>query len=306
MARFILLRLLAALFVLWLIVTSAFFLARAVPGGPLDELERLPPSVQANMERRWGLDRPLLEQYGRALAGALVLDFGPSLSHMGQYEVGELIARGFPVSLELGLYATLFALLFGVGAGLYGAARPGGVGDHLVTALSLGGVAVPSIVLAPLLLLAFSAGLGWLPSAGWESWQSKVLPTLSLGLVFAAALSRLTRASVDEALRRPHVVAARARGLREGTVLLRHGLRVGAGPLLGYLAPALAGVLTGSVVVERIFNIPGVAEHFIASAQQRDYPLVLGVVVLYSGLLLVLNLLADVLHAILDPRLRDG
>jgi len=302
--RYVAVRFFAALFVLWLIVTASFFLLRSVPGGPLDEMRRLPPSVQANAEQRWGLDRPLGEQYGEALVAAVTFDFGPSFSHGGQFEVRELIAHGLEVSLELGLYATVFALFFGIGGGLFGAARPGGLGDRLSTTLALGGVAVPSIVLAPLLLLAFSTGLGWFPQSGWEGWQSKVLPTISLGLVFAAALSRLTRSAMGEVLSQPHVRAARARGLTERRILWQHGLRLGAGPVLGYLGPALAGVLTGSVIVERLYNIPGVAEHFIAGAQARDYPLVLGVVVLYSTLLLALNLLVDLVHAALDPRLR--
>lgn len=306
LCRRIVLRLVLALVVLWTIASASFFLVRAAPGGPFDQSRRLPESVRANVERHWGLSRPLAEQYLGAMEQMARLDFGPSLENMGRYRVGELIARGLPVSMELGLYAIVFALLVGVGAGVFGANRPGTLADHAVTAFALTGFAVPSIVLAPLLIIVFSVWLGWLPLSGWESWQSRILPAVSLGMVYAAAIARITRSGVEEALSRDFVRAARARGLAERTVLRRHVLRVGLVPLVSFLGPALASVLTGSIVVERLFHIPGIAEHFVASAQARDYPMVLGVVVVYSGLLLVLNLVADVVHTLLDPRVGHG
>ena len=302
MARLVLVRVILAVVVLWAILTASFFLVRAAPGGPFDESRHLPPSVRANVERQWGLDKPLFAQYTQSLGRMLRLDFGPSLAHGGRVRVGELIARGLPVSMELGLYAICFALLLGVGAGVFGATRPGTCADHTVTLFSLTGFAVPSIVLAPLLIIVFGVWLEWVPLSGWDGWTAKILPSISLGLVYAAAIARLTRTGIDEALSHDFVRAARAKGLPERTVLRRHVLRVGLVPLVSFLGPALASVLTGSVVVERIFRIPGIAEHFVASAQARDYPMVMGVVVVYSGLLLVLNLLADVVHALLDPR----
>ena len=300
--RYVAVRLLVALFVLWVVFTASFFLMRAAPGGPFDQQRGLPPEVLRNVERQWGFDRPLFEQYTTSLGNMLRLDFGPSLERAGQYEVGELIARGFPVSLELGLYAIVFALVVGIGAGLFGATRPGTVGDHAVTALSMTGVAVPCIVLGPLLLLVFSVKLGWLPLGGWESWQAKVLPSVSLGLVYAAGIARLTRTGMEDVLTRPFITTARAKGLPEWTVVRRHALRGGLLPVVSYMGPALASVLTGSVVVERIFAVPGIAEYFVASAQARDYPMVLGVVVLYSGLLVILNLVVDLAAGWLDPR----
>jgi len=302
MLRYVLLRLAVAVVVLWLVVTASFFLMHAAPGGPFDRMERLPAAVQANVERQWGLDRPLGEQYLTSLGNMLRLDFGPSLEHMGRFRVRELLARGLPVSMELGAYAIVLALVLGVGAGVLGARRPGTWVDHTVMGLSLTGIAVPSIVLAPLLVVVFAVHLGWLPLGGWDSWSAKILPTLSLGLVYAASVARLTRTGLEEVLAQDFVRTARAKGLPEGAVLRRHALRGGLFPVLSWLGPALAGILTGSVVVERIFGIPGVAEHFVASAQARDYPMVLGVVVLYSGLLLLLNLLVDLVHALLDPR----
>lgn len=306
MARYLLVRLAVAVVVLWLVVTASFFLMHAAPGGPFDQVRRMPPQVQANVERQWGLDRPLLEQYVTTVGNLVTLDFGPSLEQQGRVRVRELLARGLPVSMELGAYAIVFALVFGVGAGLVGATRAGSWVDHTVMGLSVTGVAVPAIVLGPLLLVVFAVQLGWLPLGGWDSWPSKILPTVSLGLVYAAGIARLTRAGMEEVLSRDFVRTARAKGLPERAVIVRHALRGGLLPVVNWLGPALAGILTGSIVVERIFGVPGVAEHFLASAQARDYPMVLGVVVLYSGLLLLLNLLADVVHALLDPRVGVG
>ncbi len=305
MLRFICYRLVTALTVLWLVFTAAFLLVRFAPGGPLESADALPPSVRANLEERFGLDRPLREQYVESLRAALRFDFGVSFIHQGQLEVGELLSRAVPISLELGLYATVFALFVGLLAGIVGARRPGGCLDRAVTFLALSGYAVPSLVLAPLLVLLFGERLAWLPVSGWDGVASKVLPTVALGLVFAAALARLSRSSFENALKEDFVVAARARGVSERRILVRHVLPHGIGPVLGFLGPALAQVLTGSIVVERVFAIPGVAEHFIESALARDYPVLMGVVMLYSALLLLLNLVTDLAHAYLDPRVME-
>ncbi len=306
MLVFALRRLAAALLVLWAIFTLTFLLMHAAPGGPFDRERPLPPEVRANLERVYGLDAPLHVQYGRMLASVLRLDFGVTYASAGQRTVAENIAASFPVSAELGLYALLFALLVGIPCGVLGAAHHNRWPDRVLTGFSLLGVGVPSIVLAPLLIVVFGVELRWLPVGGWEGWQARVLPTISLGLVYAAVIARLSRGGMLDVLNQDYIRAARARGLSEWQVLTRHALRGGLLPVVTYLGPALASLLTGSVVVERIFNIPGISVYFIDAAEARDYPMVVGVVLLYSALLVGLHLVVDLAYAWLDPRQRHA
>jgi oligopeptide transport system permease protein len=305
MLRFIGRRLLAAIPTLFVIITLAFFMMRAAPGGPFDMDRRLPPEIERNVQARYGLDRPLGRQYLDYLGGVLRGDLGPSLKYKDK-TVLQILQENAPVSLRLGALAIGVAAVAGVGLGVAAAAGKSRATDHGVTALAVLGVCIPTFVTAPLLVLVFAAWLGWLPSGGWNGGAAAnlVLPAITLALPQVAVIARLTRGGMIEALRSNHVRTARARGLPERTVVLRHALRAALPPLVSYLGPACAGLLTGSLVVERIFNLPGLGKFFVMSALQRDYPVVMGMVILYAGLIVVLNLLTDLLYAALDPRVR--
>jgi oligopeptide transport system permease protein len=305
MLSYALRRLLGALPTFFLIVTLAFFLIRLAPGGPFDEEQALAPEVKANLERAYGLDRPIHEQYLRYLAGLVQGDLGPSM-RLRDFTVNELIATGLPVSLTLGFSAVALALLLGVPLGVYAAVRQNTWADHLVMGVAVLGIAIPVYVVAPLLALVFGIYLRWLPVAGWEpgSVRDLVLPVVALALPTLAYVARLMRGSLLEVLRLPHVRTARAKGLSNGAVLWRHALPPAFLPVLSYLGPATAAVLTGSLVVETIFGLPGMGRYLVQGALNRDYTLVMGKVIVYAGLILSLNLAVDLLYGVLDPRVR--
>jgi oligopeptide transport system permease protein len=305
MLSYALRRLLGALPTFFLIVTLAFFLIRLAPGGPFDEEQTLAPEVKANLERAYGLDRPLHEQYLRYLGGLARGDLGPSM-RLRDFSVNELIATGLPVSLTLGVAAVLLALLAGIPLGVYAALRQNGWADHLVMGVAVLGIAVPVYVVAPLFALVFGIYLRWLPVAGWEqgSVRDMVLPVVALALPTLAYVARLMRGSLLEVLRLPHVRTARAKGLSAAAVLWRHALPPAFLPVLSYLGPATAAVLTGSLVVETIFGLPGMGRYLVQGALNRDYTLVMGKVIVYAGLILALNLAVDLLYGVLDPRVR--
>lgn len=306
MSRYALRRLLGAIPTLFLIVTLAFFLIRLAPGGPFDEEQVLAPEVKANLERSYGLDRPIHEQYLRYLGGLAHGDLGPSM-RLRDFTVNELIATGLPVSLTLGCAAMLLALGLGAPLGVYAALRRNSWADHLVMGIAVLGIAVPVYVVAPLLALVFGICLGWLPVAGWEpgSVRGLVLPVVALALPTLACIARLMRGSLLEVLHLPHVRAARAKGLPSAGVLWRHAFPPAFVPVLSYLGPATAAVLTGSLVVETIFGLPGMGRYLVQGALNRDYTLVMGKVIVYAALILSLNLAVDVLHGLLDPRVRQ-
>jgi oligopeptide transport system permease protein len=305
MLRYTLSRLAAIVPTLLIIITAAFFVMRLAPGGPFDEEQSLPPEVEANLEAAYGLDKPILVQFGNYLAGLLKGDLGPSFRYK-EFRVSELIARGLPVTLSIGALALLFAVVCGIPLGIIAALRHNGLGDHLVMAVALFGIAVPSFVLAPVLALIFGVRLGWLPVAGWEagSLRHVVLPVITLGLPFVAYIARLTRGSLLEVLQSPHIRTARAKGLSRGVILRRHAMRPTLLPVLSFLGPAAAALLTGSLVVEQVFGLPGVGRYFVQGAINRDYTLVMGMVIFYAVLLLALNLMVDLLYGWLDPRIR--
>jgi oligopeptide transport system permease protein len=298
-------RLLAVVPTFLLIVTAAFFLMRAAPGGPFDEEQTLPPEIAANLEAAYGLDRPVHEQFLRYLGGLARGDLGPSY-RMKDFRVAELIGRGLPVTLTIGVAALGLALLAGIPLGLVAGQRRNGWVDHAVMSVALAGIAVPSFVVAPLLALVFGLYLGWLPVGGWESGSLRhlVLPVLTLALPLIAYVARLTRGSVLEVLQSPFIRTARAKGLDPGVVLRRHALRPTLLPVVSFLGPAAAGVLTGSLVVEQVFGLPGVGRYFVQGAVNRDYTLVMGMVIFYAALILLLNLLVDLVYGWLDPRIR--
>jgi oligopeptide transport system permease protein len=283
------------------IVTASFFLMRLAPGGPFDMERALPEAVRANIESHYHLDEPLARQYLRYLGDVVRGNLGPSFRYPDR-TVNELLVLGFPVSLTLGACALGLALAVGGAAGIVAAIRHNRWLDYLTMSLALGGVSVPNFVLGPLLILVFALWLGWLPVAGWGSWRHLVLPSATLAAFYTAYIARLARAGMLEVILQDWVRTARAKGLREAVVVTRHALPGALLPVVSYLGPAAARALTGSVVVETIFGIPGVGRYFIQSALNRDYTMVLGTVVFYSALLIAFNLVVDCLYAYLDPR----
>jgi oligopeptide transport system permease protein len=305
MLSYALRRLAAAIPTFVLIVAAAFFLMRAAPGGPFDEEQTLPPEIAANLQAAYGLDQPVHVQFVRYLGGLLRGDLGPSF-RLKDFTVVELISRGLPVTLSIGLAALVLALAVGIPLGLIAALRQNGWADHAVMSVALAGVAIPNFVVAPVLALAFGLYLGWLPVGGWEtgSLRHMVLPVLTLALPVIAYLARLTRGSLLEVLQSPFIRTARAKGLASGVILRRHALRPTLMPVVSFLGPAAAGLLTGSLVVEQFFALPGVGRYFVQGAVNRDYTLVMGMVVFYATLILLLNLLVDLAYGWLDPRIR--
>jgi oligopeptide transport system permease protein len=296
-------RLLSAVPTLLVLVALAFFLLRAAPGGPFDDERALPPEVQAQVAAAYHLDEPLWRQFARYLGALAQGDLGPSFQYPGR-SVNELIAAGFPVSLQLGLAAMLLALPLGCGLGIAAALKRDSLADRGLMTLATAGLSIPSFVVAPLLILGFALALGWLPAGGWDSWRSAVLPVAALALPQAAYLARITRGSMVEVLAQDYIRAARARGLPQRWIVMRHALKPALMPVLSYLGPAIAQIITGSVVVEQIFSIPGLGRHFVQGALNRDYTLVMGVVVFYGALIVLLNLAVDLLYGALDPRVR--
>ena len=289
-----------------LVITSvSFCVVRLAPGGPFAQEQALPPAVRANLDRLYGLDQPLTVQYAHYLRGLLHGDFGPSLRQR-DFTVSELIAQGLPLSATLGLAAILLAVLTGVPAGVVAALWRNRGADYLITTLAAVALALPSFVTGPLFALVFGLYLRWLPVAGWQHGAPRylVLPVLTLALPVAAYLARLTRASLLEVLGALYVRSARARGLGAARVLWRHALRPALMPVVSYLGPAVAFVMTGSLVVETVFGLPGTGRYLVEGAIDRDYPLVMGMIVVYGALTLLLNLIADLLYGWLDPGVR--
>jgi oligopeptide transport system permease protein len=298
-------RILQAIPTFLLIVAAAFFLMRAAPGGPFDDERALPPEIEANLQAAYGLDQPVTVQFARYLGGLLRGDLGPSF-RMKDFSVAELIVRGLPVTLSLGAAALLLGIALGMPLGLVAGLRQNGWADHAVMAVALVGIAIPNFVVAPVLALFFGLYLGLLPVAGWEAGSVRhlVLPVVTLALPLVAYLARLTRGSLLEVLQAPFIRTARAKGLDPGVILRRHALKPTLLPVVSFLGPAAAALLTGSLVVEQVFGLPGVGRYFVQGAINRDYTLVMGMVVFYAALILLLNLVVDLVYGWLDPRIR--
>ncbi|MCY7313569.1 MAG: ABC transporter permease subunit [Pseudoxanthomonas sp.] len=299
------LRLLEAFITLWLLATLCFVLLRAAPGGPFDTEKYAPPEVQAALAEQFRLDQPLIVQYGAWLADVARGDLGPSFQYP-DYTVNQLIVRALPVSLLNGGLALLLALLVGVPLGVYAALRAGQWMDRALMLLAGLGLAIPKFVAAPLLVLLFAVTLNWLPAGGWGEWQNIVLPVIALALPNLAYCARLTRASMLETRSADYLRAARARGLSETRLLFAHTLKPALLPVVAWLSPALINVVTGSAVVEQVFGIPGMGRYFVQGALNRDYTLVLGVVLVVGALIVLINTLVDMLRAWLDPRLDEA
>lgn len=305
MANYLYRRLLAAIPTLLALVTLAFFLVRFAPGGPFDHERTLPPEIEANLNAKYHFDESLPKQYLRYLGNMLRGDLGPSFQYQ-DYTVNELIAAGLPVSMLLGGLSVLLALLLGISAGSFAALRRNRWPDHFVMSLSMTGISIPNFVMAPLLILLFAITLGWLPAGGWNGGApaNLVLPVIVLALPQVAYIARMTRSSLSEVLHSDFIRTARAKGLTQNEVLIRHALKPALQPVLSYLGPTAAAVMTGSVVVEQIFGIPGVGRFFVQGALNRDYTLVLGIAVFYGAFIVLFNLLVDLAYAALDPRVR--
>ena len=298
-------RFIGALPTLLVLIALAFFMIRAAPGGPFDAERALPKEIEANLRAAYHLDEPLVQQFGRYLVNLVQGDFGPSFQYK-EYTVTELIMTGFPVSLRLGGLAMLLALAVGVTVGAVAALRQNSWIDHAVMSVSMTGISIPNFVMAPILILIFAIILGWLPAGGLGggSVRNLVLPVVSLALPQIAYISRLTRGSMIEVLRSNFVRTARAKGLPERLVITRHALKPALLPVVSYLGPTTAALVTGSVVIEQIFGVPGLGRYFVQGALNRDYTLVMGVVVFYGVLIVVFNLLVDLVYALLDPRVK--
>jgi oligopeptide transport system permease protein len=301
---FILKRLLQAVPVLLIVITVAFLFVHAAPGGPFSSERAVPPEILKALDARYRLDQPLHVQYFAYLGELARGELGPSFKYPGR-SVAEIIALGMPVTLELGAYALCIALLVGVGAGVAAATRPNSWRDHVAMSLAMAGICLPTFVMGPLLILVFGIRLEWLPVTGW-GWLpgDKVLPSLTLGLAYAAYIARLSRGGMLEILCQDFIRTARAKGVPESAIILRHALRGGLQPVVSFLGPAAAGLLGGSFVVETLFQIPGLGRYYVQAAFNRDYTLVLGMTIFFSTLIILFNLLADVVTAWLDPRLR--
>lgn len=305
MRRFFISRLLQAIPVILAVITVTFFLVRVAPGGPFDGEKAVIPEVKAALEAQYRLDQPLLAQYLAYLSDLAQGDFGPSFKYPGR-SVNELIGAGLPVTAELGVYALLWAMLVGTLAGVIAALKPNTVQDYLPMGLAMIGICVPTLLLGPLLVLVFGIQLEWLPVSGWGDIPGdKILPSITLGAAYAAYIARLARAGMLEVLSQDYIRTARAKGLPEWQVVVKHGLRGGLLPVIAFLGPAFAGLLAGSFVVETIFQIPGLGRFYVQAAFNRDYTMILGTSVFLSVLIVLFNLLSDLVAAALNPRLRQ-
>lgn len=304
MARFILHRLLQAIPVLLVVVTATFFLIRLAPGGPFSAEKSVPAEVQRALEANYRLDQPLAAQYFSYLGDLLRGDFGPSFRYPGR-SVGEMILSGLPTTAELGLYALLISLVLGTAAGVVAALRPNSAQDYLPMSAAMIGICLPSFLLGPLLLLVFGVWLEWLPVSGWGNVPGdKLLPALTLASGYTAYVARLSRGGMLEVLSQDYIRTARAKGLPEWIVVLKHGLRGGLIPVVAFAGPAFAGLLSGSFVVETIFQIPGLGRFYVQAAFNRDYTMIMGTTIFFAVLIVAFNLLADIAAVWLNPRLR--
>ena len=306
MIRFIIRRLISLIPTLFLIVTFSFFIMKVAPGGPFSAERNPPPEVLANINKVYHLDEPLPKQYVRYLGNMLRGDLGPSFRYK-DYTVNDLIGNTMPNSLILGITALCSALVFGLLVGLVSAVKRNSIADYASMSIAVIGISVPLFVVGPLLMLLFAVKLKWLPTSGWitgrQGLKTLVMPALALSLPYFAYIARLSRASVLEVLRSDYIRTAYAKGLSYPVVLFKHALKGAMLPVISYLGPAFAGIITGSVVIERIFLVPGLGTFFVQSALNRDYTLIMGTVVMYSIILILMNFVVDILYAVIDPRI---
>jgi len=306
MLRIILNRIAISIPVLLIVITVTFFFIRLAPGGPFDSEKAVPPEILENLNEYYNLNKPVFSQYLDYLKNLVQGDFGPSFRHSNR-TVTEMILTGLPVTFELGIYSLLIAIFIGILAGLSAALMPNSLQDYIPMSLAMTGICMPTFLLGPLLVLVFGIWFEWLPVSGWNSLPGdKILPSITMGTVYAAYIARLTRGGMLEVMYQDFIRTARAKGLSEVMVVVRHALKGGLLPVVSFIGPAIAGLLAGSFVVETIFQIPGLGRFYVKAAFDRDYTMILGTTILYSALIIFFNLFSDILTRWLDPRLRDN
>ncbi|HIF9450841.1 TPA: oligopeptide ABC transporter permease OppB [Photobacterium damselae] len=305
MIKFIAKRIFEAIPTLLVLITISFFLMRFAPGTPFSSDRPLPPEVMANIEAKYGLDKPVFEQYTTYLGNIVQGDFGPSFKYK-DFTVNELVADAFPVSAKIGIAAFIFAVVMGVTVGTIAALKHNTWVDYLVMSTAMAGVVMPSFILAPVLIYIFSISMGWLPAGGWNdgSWQYMILPMFGMALLYVATFARITRGSMIETLNSNFIRTARAKGLSYPYIIIKHALKPALLPVVSYMGPAFVGIITGSVVIETIFGLPGIGKLFVNAAFNRDYSLVLGVTILIGTLTIVFNAIVDIVLAYIDPKIR--
>ena len=301
MTRYVFRRLGGAIIILWVIITVTFALMHAIPGGPFTTEKKLPPQVKASIEAKYHLDDPVWKQYGDYLGGVITGDLGPSYKYEGR-SVNDIISDAFPISAQLGLLSLMVAVVGGIAAGAISAMRPNGIVDYAVTILSTIGISVPTFIIGAVLVYVVGFELGWFPVALWRGPSYMVLPVLTLAAQPMAFIARLTRSGLLDVYQQESIRTARAKGLRSWTILTRHALGNAILPVITYLGPLAASLLTGSFIVETIFAIPGLGQYFVTSIYNRDYTVILGITIFYSALVVFLNILVDMIYPLIDPR----
>ena len=301
MTRYVFRRLGGAIIILWVIITVTFALMHAIPGGPFTTEKKLPPQVKASIEAKYHLDDPVWKQYGDYLGGVITGDLGPSYKYEGR-SVNDIISDAFPISAQLGLLSLMVAVAGGIAAGAISAMRPNGIVDYAVTILSTIGISVPTFIIGAVLVYVVGFELGWFPVALWRGPSYMVLPVLTLAAQPMAFIARLTRSGLLDVYQQEYIRTARAKGLSSWTILTRHALGNAILPVITYLGPLAASLLTGSFIVETIFAIPGLGQYFVTSIYNRDYTVLLGITIFYSALVVFLNILVDMIYPLIDPR----
>ena len=301
MTRYVFRRLGGAIIILWVIITVTFALMHAIPGGPFTTEKKLPPQVKASIEAKYHLDDPVWKQYGDYLGGVITGDLGPSYKYEGR-SVNDIISDAFPISAQLGLLSLMVAVVGGIVAGAISAMRPNGIVDYAVTILSTIGISVPTFIIGAVLVYVVGFELGWFPVALWRGPSYMVLPVLTLAAQPMAFIARLTRSGLLDVYQQEYIRTARAKGLSSWTILTRHALGNAILPVITYLGPLAASLLTGSFIVETIFAIPGLGQYFVTSIYNRDYTVILGITIFYSTLVVFLNILVDMIYPLIDPR----
>ena len=301
MTRYVFRRLGGAIIILWVIITVTFALMHAIPGGPFTSEKKLPPQVKASIEAKYHLDDPVWKQYGDYLGGVITGDLGPSYKYEGR-SVNDIISDAFPISAQLGLLSLMVAVVGGIAAGAISAMRPNGIVDYAVTILSTIGISVPTFIIGAVLVYVVGFELGWFPVALWRGPFYMVLPVLTLAAQPMAFIARLTRSGLLDVYQQEYIRTARAKGLSSWTILTRHALGNAILPVITYLGPLAASLLTGSFIVETIFAIPGLGQYFVTSIYNRDYTVILGITIFYSALVVFLNILVDMIYPLIDPR----
>lgn len=306
MGKYVLKRLMGIIPTLLVIITLSFFIVRVAPGGPFDGEKKLPEIVKKNIEAKYHLDEPLLKQYGRYIFDLLRGDLGPSYKYK-DHDVNFFIASSLPNSMILGIIAMCIAIAFGVTAGVLAAVNQNSWVDYLSMGLAVIGISIPLFVICPVLQLVFAMKLKWLPTSGWfragDSWKTLIMPSIALSFSYFANIARLMRSSMLETLRSDYIRTAKAKGMKTSLIIFKHAMKGALLPIVSYLGPAFAGIITGSIVVEQVFRVPGLGKFFVQSSFNRDYTLIVGVVIVYSIILVIMNFIVDVVYSALDPRI---